>query len=213
MLFLFTGTDRKKARAALQAAIKKASGKNTGVVRVSDSSEVADLRAALGGRGMFDSERIVVLDGIFVNPEMLLVLEDSIARLAESEELFFIIEEKVNAAGKRLLAKYVKETQSFEAPRAEREDTFFAVTGAFRAGKKKELWVLLQREYAAGKAPEMLQGTLFWAAKQMVLKPRGAVEAARGKRLVAELSALPHEARRRGEDLEYALERFVLSGA
>jgi hypothetical protein len=58
----------------------------------------------------------------------------------------------------------------------------------------------------------MLHGTLFWAAKQMVLKPRGASDSLRGKKLVAELAALPHEARRSGEDLEYALERFVLSG-
>ena len=33
---------------------------------------------------------------------------------------------------------------------------------------------------------------------------------ARGGKLVAELAALPHEARRKGFALEYALERYIL---
>jgi hypothetical protein len=212
MLYLYTGTDREKARAAMQAAIKKISGKHTNVVRITDANVIADLEVVLRGRGMFESERTLVLEGIFTNDEMRPVLETSIEALAQSEENVFIFEEKPDAATRRLLGKYTKSSETFDAPKAEREDNFFAVTGAFRAGKKKELWVLLQREYALGKAPEMLHGSLFWAAKQMVLKPRGVSDAVRGKKLVAQLAALPHESRRRGEDLEYALERFVLSG-
>ncbi len=212
MIFLFLGTDRKKARLAMDAAIKKNAGKGPEVIRITDSNEVADLEAALRGGGMFGAERTVVLDGVFANEEMRIVLEDSLETLCASEEKIFIYEEKPNAATKRLLEKYAKSSETFDAAKIEREDNFFAVANAFRAGKKKELWVLLQREYALGKAPEMLHGTLFWAAKQMVLKPRAASDAARGKKLVAQLAALPHEARRGGEDLEYALERFLLSG-
>jgi hypothetical protein len=212
MLYLYAGTDREQARAAMNAAIKKISQKNTEVVRISDANTLADLDAALRGKGMFGGERVVVLEGIFANEEMRARFEDTVETLAKAEEKYFVLEEKPDAAARKLLEKYAKESKKFEAPKADREDNFFAVTGAFRARKKKELWVLLQREYALGKAPEALHGTLFWAAKQMVLKPRGAPEAARGKALVADLAALPHEARRRGEDLEYALERFVLSG-
>jgi len=212
MLFVFTGTDRKKAREAMSAAIRKASGKNIHALRITDAHTVGDLEVALRGRGMFESERVVVLEGIFTNDEMRPLLEDSIETLAASDEKVFLFEEKPDAATRKLLAKYAKTTETFDAPKSEREDNFFAVANAFRAGKKKELWVLLQREYALGKAPEMLHGSLFWAAKQMLLKPRGAIDALRGKELVAQLAALPHEARRRGEELEYALERFVLSG-
>ena len=197
----------------MDVAIKKNAGKGVEVVRITDSNDVADLETALRGGGMFGAERAVVLDGVFANDEMRVVLEDTLETLGASEEKIFIYEEKPNAATKRLLEKYTKSSETFDAQKIEREDNFFAVANAFRAGKKKELWVLLQREYALGKAPEMLHGTLFWAAKQMVLKPRAASDSARGKKLVAQLAALPHEARRGGEDLEYALERFVLSGA
>lgn len=212
MIFLYLGTDRKKARSMMDAAIKKIAGKDGTVIRISDSNDVADLEAALQGGGMFGGERVVVLDGVFANEEMRVVVENVLESLGTSEETVFVYEEKPNAATKRLLEKYAKKSEMFDAPKVEREDNFFAVANAFRAGKKKELWVLLQREYALGKAPEMLHGTFFWAAKQMVLKPRGASDVTRGKKLVAELAALPHEARRGGEDLEYALERFVLSG-
>jgi UDP-N-acetyl-D-mannosaminuronic acid transferase (WecB/TagA/CpsF family) len=73
------------------------------------------------------------------------------------------------------------------------------------------LWVGLMREYAKGSAPEAVHGLLFWGAKQMVLKARSDAEAARGRALAAALAALPHESRRKGEDLSYALERFALT--
>ena len=212
MILLFLGTDRNRSRAAMDAALKRTSGKQTDVVRISDSNVPADLRAALEGGGMFGGERSVVLDGVLANDEMREVLAAALPRMKESPERFFIIEEKPDAATRRLLEKYAEKSETFDAPKSEKEDNFFAMVNAFRAGKKKELWVLLQREYALGKAPEMLQGTFFWAAKQMVLKPRSAAESTRGRKIVAALAELPHEARRRGEDLEYALERFVLSG-
>jgi hypothetical protein len=209
MLHVFVGADREKARAALNAAVAKATKKGH-IVRIADSNTLGDLDMALRGRGMFDAERAVVLDGILLNEEMRAMFEGSIERVAASEEKFFMLEEKPDAAARKLLEKHAEEVKKFDAAKKEREDNFFAFTNALRAGKKKELWVLLQQEYALGKAPEMLHGSLFWAAKQMVLRPRGS-ELARGKKLVASLAALPHEARRRGEDLEYALERFVLS--
>ena len=64
------------------------------------------------------------------------------------------------------------------------------------------------QEIAKGGAPEAIHGVLFWGAKDAFLKSGGTD--ARIRQLVADLAALPHEARRRGEDMEYALERFIL---
>lgn len=210
MLHVFTGTDREKARAAMSAAVKK-SNKGASIVRIHDANTVADFASALQGKGMFDGERIVVLDGIGTNDEMRALLEREIAHIAKAEEKFFLLEEKPDAALRKLLEKYANTYEKFEAAKGEKEDNFFSLVNSLRAGKKKELWVLLQRELSTGKAPEMLHGAFFWAAKQMVLKPRSTQESSRGKELVGQLAALPHEARHRGEELEYALERFVLS--
>ena len=45
------------------------------------------------------------------------------------------------------------------------------------------------------------------------MKASDAKSKERAKKLIALLAELPHETRRRGVELEYALERFVLSGA
>jgi hypothetical protein len=86
------------------------------------------------------------------------------------------------------------------------------MANALRKSDKKALWVGYMRELEKGSAPEMVHGVLFWAAKDMLLKAgRDVATHNYATKLVAHLAELPHEARRRGEDLEYALERFLLS--
>ena len=177
MIFFFTGTDRKKAYAAMNAAVKKLSKKESRIVRISDANQPEDLRAALGGKGMFDESRIVVFNGVLTNEEMRTELLDSLAHMRDSEEIFFVLEEKPDAATRKQIEKYAEKSERYDSP----------------SGKK-----------------EAIHGILFWAAKDMLLKSRTDAEKARAKRFIAELAELPHESRRRGIELEYALELFVL---
>lgn len=204
MLQVFVGTDREKARVAL----RKAAGQSA--VYITDSHTVADLRAALAGGGMFGGKRTVILDGICANDEMKEVLLASLPMLKSSPDLFFIFEEKVDAATKKLLAKHAEKVETFDAPKAkdDRGDVF-AIANALKRGDKKAMWVEYQRALARGDAPEAIHGILFWGAKDMLLKAPG-TERSRAAGLVASLAELPHEARRTGFELEYALERFLL---
>lgn len=210
MIYLYSGTDTKKAREALQTAVKKTKAEP---LRITDASTPPDLRFALSARGMFDPPaggrtRVVILDGIFANEEMRVSAAELLPSHEDSDDLIFILEEKIDAATKKLLEKKVKEWKKFEGVKEKKDDNFFAIVNALQSGKKKDLWIVYQRELAADKAPEMVHGALFWAAKQMVLKGR---DVEKGKKLVAELAELPHASRRKGEELEYALERFILS--
>ena len=217
MLYVFIGTDRQKAREALNAEIKKHSGNppagGTLVVRITDASSLEDLRAALGGSGMFAEKRLIVLDGTFANEEMRAAVESELPRIAKSEELFLLLEEKLDAATRKTLEKYAESAKRFDLPAKARDGSIFAIANALRKGDKKGLWVSLQREFAKGAAPEAIHGVLFWGAKDMFMKARGEGEKSRAKKIIESLVELPHEARRHGEELEYALERFVLSGA
>ena len=212
MLYTFTG-DRDAMRKSLDAAIAVHLKVGAQAFRLNDANSLEDVRAALSERGMFETgERTVVLDGIFSNEEMRTLMLELLPSLAASDDHIFIVEEKTDASLRAKFEKFATESKKFEGVKKEKEDNFFGIVNALQKKQKKELWVLLQRELALGKAPEMMHGALFWAAKQLVLKSRAASESARGKKLVAELAILPHEARRQGEELEYALERFVLSG-
>lgn len=209
MLYVFLGTDRKKSRDAMNAAIKKVA-KNKERIHITDAHALADLDAALSGPGLFGNARVVVLDGVFANEELRERAIENLTTMKDAGDAFFVFEEKLDAATKRSVTKYAESVETFDAPKKAQDNAIFALRFALEKGDKKALWVGLMREYAAGKAPEAVHGFLFWAAKQMVLQTR-ANTATRARRFVARLAELPHESRRKGVELEYALERFVLS--
>lgn len=210
MLYLYTGTDRKKAYAAMEAALKKTAKQDTRIVRITDANTPADLAAALSGGGMFRESRVVVLNGVLANEDMRTVLLDSLARMRDSEEPFFILEEKPDAATRKQMEKYAQRSERYDKPSEKKGGDIFAIAGALRRADKKALWVSYQRQLAENAAPEAIHGVLFWAAKDMFLKARSDGEKSRAQSLLEELAELPHESRRRGLELEYALEMFVL---
>ena len=212
MLYFYVGTDRKKARGAMDAAIKKLSGKGTQVVRISDANALADLTSALQGGGMFDTSHTVVLDGVCANEEMKTLALRSLSAMKGSPDAFFILEEKPDAAARKQIEKYAEKSERFDASAKKKEGGIFALANALKRGDKKALWVGYQRQLAGDSAPEAIHGVLFWGAKDMLLRAKArSPEQRRGAELVAELAELPHKARRQGFELEYALERFVLS--
>jgi hypothetical protein len=208
MLYLYTGTDREKARAKMNADIAKDAKKDAHVLRINDAHATEDLRAALRGGGMFAERRILVFEGVCLNEEMREMLLTALPVLSDSAEDVFIYEEKPLADLRKKLEKHAERTERFDAPKKERDSGIFAVANALRNADKKALWVSYMKEIAKGSAPEAIHGVLFWGAKDALMKAGSSN--AREKKLVAQLAALPHEARRRGEDMEYALERFIL---
>jgi hypothetical protein len=213
MLYFFHGTDREKARLALNKAVEKLL-KTHEVIRITDAHTIGDLQMALSGPGMFGGAQIVVLDGVLGggNIEMRDTLLNSLKRVRDIEDRFFMLEGALDAATRKQVEKYAERSEKFDAAKKEKDNTIFALANALEAGDKKELWVKLMQQYAKGAAPEAVHGLLFWGAKQMFLKARASEARVRAGHLIAKLVELPHEARRRGEDLEYALERFVLEG-
>lgn len=212
MLHLYTGTDRMKARAAMNAAVALL-GKKITVIHITDAHTLDDLDVALRGGGMFAGARAVVLDGLFEREDMRERMMGELAHIASSVDHFFMYAEKIDAATRRQIEKYTAKSEQFDLPKkAEKASSIFALGNALRTRNKKNLWVCYQRELAADTAPEAIHGVLFWAAKQMLLSARTDTEQRRGRKLIAILAVLPHEARRQGVELEYALERLVLSG-
>lgn len=208
MINLYLGTDREKARAKMATDIGRVKGAE--VVRITDANTIDDLKASLQGGGMFAQKRVLVFESVCANVELCDVLVESLESLSKSDEKVFVFEEKPLADLRRKLEKYAESVEKFDAPPKSRDSSIFAIANALRAADKKELWVSYMREIAKDAAPEAIHGVLFWAAKDMFLKGDTAARV-RAASLVAALAELPHAARRRGEDLEYALERFVLS--
>lgn len=214
MLYFYTGTDTKKAREEMNKEVVRATKGGARIVRINDMNSTADLYTSLQGGGLFGEKHVFVIDNVSENEEMWAVLLEILEGMKESGEQFFLFEEKVDAATRRTIEKYAETTKKFDAPKKERDNSVFALANALRRADKKALWAGYQRELIKGNAPEAIHGVLFWGAKDMLLKSKeGTAENSRARKLVAELAELPHEARRNSFDLEYALERFMLSVA
>jgi hypothetical protein len=211
MLYFYSGTDKSKSRSAMHTAMEVLIKRGMVTMRITDASSVEDLSASLQGGGMFALERVVVLEAILENDAMRDIFMLILPTLKASADHFFLLEEKPDAATRKTLEKHATSSEKFEsAKKSAPATTIFALANALRAGNKKALWVGYQRELQSGAAPEAIAGVLFWAVKDMLLKSRSEEEKRRAQSLIKELTELPHDARRHGEDLEYALERFVL---
>lgn len=211
MLHVFTGTDRESAREALNTALSRVN-KNVRVVRISDANTVADLQTALAGGGMFEGARAVVFSDVCAHEEMRVELFKELSRMKEAEDSFFILEGALDAQARKSLEKHATSSERFDEKKSRAPSEIFALAHALKRGDKKNLWVQYQRALAREEAPEAIHGVLFWGAKDMVVKTRAeSAEYCRGAELVAELAELPHEARRLGLELEYALERYILA--
>ena len=213
MLYVFLGTDRVAARAAMQ---KKVTGEAKGrtVIRITDAHSLEDFSASLQGGGMFGEKQVVVFENILSREDIAIAFFAALTALAESSEPFFLFEEKLDAATKKKVEKYAETSEKYDAAKAAKDNQVFDLAYAMQRGDKKKLWVGYMRELAKGAAPEAIHGILFWAAKSQLLKSReGTSGYARAEKLVTSLVELPHEARRKGFDMEYALEAFVLSVA
>lgn len=208
MIYVYIGTDRDAVRSAIA---QKVAQRGVECIRITDAHAVEDVRAALEGGGLFGGVRTVILENIATHPEMLTLMLESLPRLKDAADTYYIYEEKPLAELRKKLEKYAEGVEKYDAPKKERDTSIFAIANALRKSDKKGLWVSYMRQIEKGDAPEAIHGVLFWAAKDMFLKSKGS-EHERARALVAALAELPHRARRRGEDLEYALERFVLGG-
>lgn len=206
MLYFFSGTDSTKTRTALDKVLEKNS-KGATVVRITDAHSLADMHASLGGSGLFNEKKVYVFDNVLLNDEMRAYFLEHISSILKSEDMYLMIEGALDAATRKQVEKYSETFERFDEKKIAKQETIFALANALQSGKKKDLWVGYQKELYAGKVPEAIHGVLFWAAKQMLLRN----DSPRARALVAELAELPHEARRQGTDLEYALEHFVLS--
>lgn len=209
MLHLFIGTDTDTVRAKLNAAVEK-SAKGAEVIRITDAHTIYDLESALNGGGMFGGARVVVLDSTLTHDSMREIVLGRLSGMKTAEDIFYVYELSLDAATRKQIEKYAESSEKFDLAKSAKQETIFNLVRHLQAGKKKDLWVAYQREIQGGKAPEAIHGMLFYAAKDSLLRnPKDE----RARKLVAKLAELPHEARRNGFELEYALEHFVLTGA
>ena len=237
MLYAFYGTNEAKAKDKaedlLASLLKKRP--DASLIRLSaETFESSQLPELLAGQGLFVQKYVVVLDRIITSSEAGGVVLPALADIAASENIFILVEGKLDAKTKKTVEKHADKANEYsESPGVKKPERFnaFSLADAFGRRDKKKLWLLYQEALLSGLVAEELHGTLWWQTKSMLLahKTKSAEEAgmkdfpyqkacgfaqnfseAELERLAFGLVELYHEARRGKVEFGVGLEKWVL---
>lgn len=176
MIYLIYGTDTHKARQKLHELLDIAKKKRPDAELFKITSENwsdSQFEELLVAQGLFQPKYTVVLDNVFEKKDFKAFVVERLKEMAESEQIFLILEGNVDAATLKKIEKNAKQVQEFAKKEAKRPDfNIFSITDGLLNKDKRELWVSYLSAIYKGSAPEEIHGIFFWQVKNMILASR-----------------------------------------
>lgn len=235
MIYLIYGDSNKifkKANFLIDFLLKKNFGSN--VLKIdNDNFDQFDFNELIGGQSLFTLKQIVYLKRLFEKTDYSEKLLSILKEIAKSQNIFIIVEEKINKPILLKLEKLAEKVQKFEIGKnkIKKEKSHFDLTDAFASRNSKRAW-LLYRQKILKNRPEELHGILWWQIKTMLLarKSKNAEDAKLTpfvflkaqnfnksysneelEKISDDFIDIIQKSRRGGLDLELALERLILN--
>lgn len=174
MIYFLHGTDFHKSREKLREmlGVLKKKRPNAEVFRLTDENwNDAQFDELLGSQGLFDQKYIVVLDKLFERKEIKSYVLDRLDALRDGENVFLIIEEKVDATTLKKITVVAKQAQEFAKHKSDKKkgENIFKITRGILDRDKKKLWIDFVDFTLQGISSEEIHGVLFWQVKNMIL--------------------------------------------
>jgi len=216
MIYFLYGTDidkaRVKAHELFDSLLKKKPDASFFKMDVESFNEIV-LDEYIGGQGLFENKYVVFLDRLSQDKDVKESFLERIKDIAESQNIFIILEGKLDKASLSKIEKKSEKTQEFELKEIVKKEPYnaFALADAFGKRDRKNAWVLYRKAIDKGEAPEALHGMLFWKVKTMIIGSYFG-EYSKGEMydLATRLVDVYHEARRGKHELETGLEALIL---
>lgn len=245
MIYLIYGTDRDKARKKAWSIIDSliAKHKDASFIKLTEQDEVSQSRIneLTSGQALFFNKFIVLMQEVFLNDESKESITKNLKDISSSENIFILLEEKIDAKTLKKIESVGGKCQEFEKSDMTKKEKlaqigekidFFEFTDTLGSRNKKKLWHLFQDALIEQVPAEEVHGIFFWEIKSMLLtlKCKDAQEAGmkpypfqktkeHAKKYTLDelismsenLASMYHEAHRGNTDLYIELEKFILS--
>lgn len=188
MLYVFHGTDIASAVTKATSLVSSLRTKrpDASYVRVEASQwSPSIIEEHIGGQGLFSNKYIIFLDRVTENAEAKESFAGFVPVMAESTNIFIVLEGKLNAELKKAFEKSaekmveVSEKLKVESGKsgpglrqgfgAAQEFNIFALADAVGARDPLRAWSVYRQAVDVGNEPESIIGTLFWQVKSMKL--------------------------------------------
>lgn len=186
------------------------------------------------GQGLFSNKYIVFLDMVCENKDLKDSFMDKLDEMKDSENVFIILEGKLDKASTTKIEKRSDKVQLFEIaekPYKKEEFNIFSLGDALGNRDKKNLWMLYRMAINHGKVPEEIAGTLFWQLKSIMIAGKSKDASSSGLspfvynksknylknfkddeiyKIIESLISISHDSRRGIGEMETSLERWIL---
>ncbi len=241
MLYVFHGTDTASAVTKATSLVDSLRMKrpDASYVRVEAAQwNPSIIEEHIGGQGLFSNKYIIFLDRVTENAEAKESFAEFAQVMAESTNIFIVLEGKLSAELKKAFEKSAEKMVECEKKEVAKsfgassgDFNIFALADAVGARDPFKAWSVYRQAVDAGNEPESIIGTLFWQVKSMKLAARATsagesglspfvftkAKKAAGNYSEGELDALTeklitvyHDAHRGVCDAELAVERVML---
>lgn len=241
MLYVFHGTDAASAVTKATSLVDSLRAKrpDASYVRVEAAQwSPSVIEEHIGGQGLFSNKYIIFLDRVTENAEAKESFAEFAQVMAESTNIFIVLEGKLNAELKKAFEKHAEKLVECEKKEATKtfgagsgEFNIFALADAVGARDPFKAWSVYREAVDQGNEPESVIGTLFWQVKSMKVAARASSAGESGlspfvfakakkaagnyspeelDRLADKLITIYHDAHRGMCDAELAVERVML---
>ena len=217
MIYFYYGTDIDKARRKAHELIDSLQKKKPDAsffFFFSESFSAERVSEYIESQGLFSNKYIVFLDRLCEKKEIKESFLDLLKEISESENIFIVLEGKLDKATATKIEKKSEKFLNFTLEEAPEKPVYnaFALADAFARRDRKNAWMLYRKSIDAGEAPEALHGMIFWKVKTLILSGYGG-DWRKDEliRVMNELVVLYHDARRGKHELETGIEAWLLS--
>ncbi len=217
MIYFYYGTDIDKASRKAHELIDSLQKKKPDASFFKIDSEcfsVERVSEYIESQGLFSNKYIVFLDRLCEKKEIKESFVDLLKEISESENIFIVLEGKLDKATATKIEKKSEKFLNFTLEEVPEKPVYnaFALADAFARRDRKNAWMLYRKSIDAGEAPEALHGMIFWKVKTLILSGYGSDW--RKDELIKvmnDLVVLYHDARRGKHELETGMEAWLLS--
>jgi len=216
MIYFYYGTDIDKARRKAHELIDSLQKKkpDASFFKI-DSENYSDerVREYVESQGLFSNKYIVFLDRLCEKKDIKESFIDILKDISESENIFIILEGKLDKATATKIEKKSEKFLNFTLEDVPEKPVYnaFVLADAFARKDRKNAWMLYRKAIDEGEASEALHGMIFWKVKTLILSGYGGDwKKEELIKVMNELVVLYHDARRGKHELETGMEAWLL---
>lgn len=207
MIYLVHGDDFEKRSTYIKTIIG-----NTSVVRIPAQNLSAGLITNYCEQNsLFGDIFSVILENPF--SESTFLVDELLIQMKESETVFIILEEKINAKDLKRYQKFCEGVEKFEIKKEHfvQKENPFILANMYGMKNKIATWIEYRKQIEKGNGgAEPIAGMLFWKIKSMTISGNSKFSQKELKKQSSELVDIYHNAHLGSLDMDIALEQFIL---